>query len=247
VAKPLKFYQTLNQAPRSPQHGKHRRARPSVHGRTFIGADHSARGSDEDRTVTISWSSLGTVTWDTTVAVEPVKPKPPAIPYAGIRTGEIIGHRLWWVIADAIHGLSLSSIAHRRRWLPDETISGNTDEPAHTYCFPPIWGGVYAFASLDSLRKEVDAVAAGWVKYKIAIANGYFPMIWEWNPFHEALAFVSGTVKMWGDVVEHETGYRAQFAKLHSLDAIYGDGDLDALRAKYGVNTLPANQKRTSA
>lgn len=53
------------------------------------------------------------------------------------------------------------------------------------------------------------------------------------HPACDASAFVSGTVRLWGDVVEHEFGYRAEFAKLHSLDKIYGDGDLAALRAKY--------------
>ena len=39
---------------------------------------------------------------------------------------------------------------------------------------------------------------------------------------------------MWGDIVEHETGYRAEYAKLVSLDEVYGNGcDLEKLRAKY--------------
>lgn len=31
-------------------------------------------------------------------------------------------------------------------------------------------------------------------------------------------AYVRGTVKLWGDIVEHEKGYRAQYAKIVSLD-----------------------------
>jgi hypothetical protein len=40
---------------------------------------------------------------------------------------------------------------------------------------------------------------------------------------------------MWGDVVEHETGWRSQFAKLNTIEKIFGAGDINALRAKYQV------------
>jgi hypothetical protein len=213
MSKPLKFHQTLNQAPRSMKNGQHRRASAPAYGRPLDRADHGARGA-----VTFPSAFL---TWDIAKA-EP--PQPPTIPYAGIRTGEIIGHRLWWVI-----GSSICSLAHDRIWLPDETISADTNE---CICDGPIyriWGGTYAFASRERCENEARfllemrgfqwgvPVFAGWM---IAVDG-----------------FVAGTVKMWGDVVEHETGYRAQFAKLRSLDAVYGEGDLDALRNRYGVFT----------
>ncbi len=44
-----------------------------------------------------------------------------------------------------------------------------------------------------------------------------------------------GKVKIWGEVVEHERGYRSQFARIVSLD--YGDPELlEKFRAIYGVN-----------
>ncbi len=47
-----------------------------------------------------------------------------------------------------------------------------------------------------------------------------------------------GTVKIWGEIVEHEAGYRSQFGKIVSLD--YGDPDLlDKFRTIYRVNQVP--------
>ena len=48
--------------------------------------------------------------------------------------------------------------------------------------------------------------------------------------------FVLGTVQLWGEVIEHERGYRASFAKIKSLDAMFNPDpmiSLDKLRLKY--------------
>jgi hypothetical protein len=48
-----------------------------------------------------------------------------------------------------------------------------------------------------------------------------------------------GKVKIWGEIVEHQTGYRSQFGKIVSLD--YGDAELlDKFRKIYNVNQLGA-------
>jgi hypothetical protein len=48
-----------------------------------------------------------------------------------------------------------------------------------------------------------------------------------------------GSVKIWGEVVEHEAGYRSQFGKIVSLD--YGDPELlEKFRRIYRVNQVPA-------
>jgi hypothetical protein len=128
VSKPLKFHQTLNQAPRSHARGKHRRADTSSHRRPLDRTYPSPGGSDEDGSVSItyvSWNSTG-VSLDWGALRDAWKPKPPTLPYAGIRTGEIIGHRLWWVVP----GGDLCSLAHRRIWQPDETIYGDIEQLA---------------------------------------------------------------------------------------------------------------------
>ncbi len=47
-----------------------------------------------------------------------------------------------------------------------------------------------------------------------------------------------GKVKIWGEIVEHEEGYRSEFGKIVSLD--YGDPDLlEKFRDIYRVNQVP--------
>src|SRR6185312_14878243 len=56
-------------------------------------------------------------------------------------------------------------------------------------------------------------------------------------------AMVTGTVFLWGDVVEHERGFRAEFARVRSLDWLYPDETmmgsepkwLEHFRSLYGV------------
>src|SRR2546428_5580219 len=46
-----------------------------------------------------------------------------------------------------------------------------------------------------------------------------------------------GKVKIWGEIAEHEAGYRSQFGKIVSLD--YGDPQLlDKFRKVYRVNQV---------
>ena len=54
-----------------------------------------------------------------------------------------------------------------------------------------------------------------------------------------------GKVKIWGEVVEHELGYRSQFGKIVSLD--YGDPELlEKFRKIYRVNQVPACEPSAS-
>jgi hypothetical protein len=47
-----------------------------------------------------------------------------------------------------------------------------------------------------------------------------------------------GKVKIWGEIVEHQWGYRSEFGKIVSLD--YGDsGLLEKFRRIYRVNQVP--------
>jgi hypothetical protein len=50
-----------------------------------------------------------------------------------------------------------------------------------------------------------------------------------------------GKIKIWGEIVEHEAGYRSEFGRIVSLD--YGDSELlDKFRKIYRVNQLPASR-----
>ena len=52
-----------------------------------------------------------------------------------------------------------------------------------------------------------------------------------------------GSVRIWGEVIEHAAGYRAEFARVVSIDGVYPqDNDLlAALRGKYRVGTAITN------
>jgi len=52
-----------------------------------------------------------------------------------------------------------------------------------------------------------------------------------------AVGAVVGTVELWGDVIEHELGYRAEYAAIVSLELGFnvGSGMLDRLRVAYGL------------
>ena len=44
-----------------------------------------------------------------------------------------------------------------------------------------------------------------------------------------------GTIELWGEIVEHEIGYRAEYAQIKSIDFVRGGANLDELRKLYGV------------
>lgn len=78
------------------------------------------------------------------------------------------------------------------------------------------------------------------------------PGIYAWKESRHALKhmldtptagiMVCGSVELWGDIIEHQTGYRASFAKPKTLDWLHGmkhkEGQtlLEHLRQKYGIS-----------
>jgi hypothetical protein len=90
-------------------------------------------------------------------------------------------------------------------WLPHFPVQGDP----HTH-----GSGIHAFKTLDEAHCYADK-ARHWI----------FP---GWN-------VVVGRAALWGDVVEHEHGYRAEFGAVHSLLAVlHGNVDIASLRADYG-------------
>lgn len=189
------------------RHGSHRRADPSAHNHstdragTRAGTHNAATGAGTPE----SGAS--------------------AIPSAGIRAGEIIGHRLWWAV-EQDHKLWLRSLAHPLLWVPGEPVKGNTREivriaavitsrPEGTFMsMRDIWGGVYSYPTSGLLSREI--------------------LYWSQWGDQIGKALICGTVKLWGEVVEHNEGYRAEYAKVHSLRAVvWGAVDLEVLRARY--------------
>ena len=58
---------------------------------------------------------------------------------------------------------------------------------------------------------------------------------------------VIGTIALWGEVIEHEMGYRAEFGQVASLDEIINGDEalLVALRKTYLENATGPNDDRT--
>lgn len=221
MPKPQPWYASLNQPPRSPKDGRNRKPSPSIHrrapDRTHTGVDPNDAA---DAFTYASWSTRTILPFD--------EPKPPAIPYAGIRAGELIGHRMWFVL----EGHRLCSLAHRFIWEPNAVIEGDVDKPVEDYPFnliAPRFGGVYSYFTAAQVQIELRSDDGYGVQFPAPCVMGFLmtPII-----IH---GIAWGTIKCWGEVIEHEHGYRAQYAKLASLDGAIGCVDLPALRSKYHV------------
>lgn len=226
---------------RSHTHGQHRRTSPKTHRNPSDGASTGAGGTFTRVALpSAAWRALNTPAFPLSKQVPstiayggggkgvtlvdyakalgyhhlfdtPPDPSPPTLPYAGIRTGEIIGHRLWWVLPDG-----LCSLTHRFRWEPGATVEGDLEKVVWSRAFqPPIYGGVYAYAN-----HSVELIIESEELYHALTRRVVFT---EKSPGVSAIGLVRGTVKLWGEVVEHETGWRAQFAKLASIREWWGD------------------------
>ena len=63
----------------------------------------------------------------------------------------------------------------------------------------------------------------------------------NYAPLRGDAVAVTGVADLWGDVYEHEAGYRAQFAAIVAIDdAPNGEYDAVALRKLYGLDKKPA-------
>lgn len=147
------------------------------------------------------------------------KPDRP-IENAGIRTGEIVALR-GWRICD---GRLFSIHRYECEWLPDRPMTGDVRQEY----------GVHAFKVRDDLLTYIGErhllESMGWIAARFDYD--------QYGPRRDP--FVIGTVALWGEVIEHERGYRAEFAKIQSLDEVVcAQGDapalLAALRDRFGL------------
>lgn len=134
----------------------------------------------------------------------------------GIRVGEILGWRWWY-----IDGL-LKSPFMDCTWFPDEPMEGDV-----TAGF-----GVYVMKDRELAASQADASL--WFS-----SDG----LWRWNNWRRRLQSphaTYGSVRIWGEVMEHATGYRAQYARVVSIEGVYPANDelLAILRAKYGIENF---------
>lgn len=215
--KPQPWYTAPNLPSWSPKHGRNRQSPAPSHSNPPDRADPPI-----DPLRTIPFTPIpGAVTYISHLAL--TNPSPPAIPYAGIRTGELIGHRMWLVLANH----TLCSLAHHFIWSPGATITGDVDARVGGPLWYPIFGGTYAYKDPILVHREL---------HDILKDSQPFPLAAQLSTQYLIIHGIAwGTVKLWGEVVEHERGYRGQFAKLTSIDGCVGTPDLITLRRKYHV------------
>lgn len=225
MTKPQPWYAAFNQPPRSAKkHGRNWKPSSQAHGNPVDRADPAVDSGADDASSIWTWHTGSVFPYP-----EPHCPEP--IPYAGVRAGEIIGHRMWLVLDEG-----LCSLVHHFIWEPGATIEGKVDEIIEHNMWnfiKPIYGGVYSFDSYERLIAKEGP----------SIKTAVFPFPWlpdgfgvlDFSRAFMVRGLVIGTVKCWGEVIEHEEGWRAQYAKLHSINHIVGHADINALRERYKV------------
>lgn len=112
-----------------------------------------------------------------------------------------------------LRGNYLGSYSRDIVWAPEEAMKGNPKDYDDV--------GVWAFKDKHrAIRKMMDDAYLG------SGRNNVF-----------------GSIEMWGNIIEHEEGYRAEFARIKSIDDIHGFSDedkgkeklLQSLRKRYKV------------
>lgn len=139
-----------------------------------------------------------------------------------MKVGEILAYRCWKLI-----GNQLRSVYMHDDWNPGQIMIGRGIDD---------WSerGIHAWKDLNS-KKFND-----YVRGYLSVENDPWRISCERS--HSTI-IVTGTVLLWGDVVEHEHGYRAEYAKINSIDWLYPDASLmgreretlASLRRLYGV------------
>ena len=131
--------------------------------------------------------------------------------HEGIRVGEIIAYRAWRVLINP-EGWFRRSSDNRLHSVYMRDYVWHPDEPASGDVQTH---GIYSFRDVIRSNDQYGYTS---------VTDG--PLLF-------------GKVKIWGDVVEHEAGYRSEFGKIVSLD--YGDPELlDKFRKIYRVNHVDA-------
>jgi hypothetical protein len=149
---------------------------------------------------------------------------PNATPHAGIRAGEIIGWRAWVVNEE----YNLGSLTADCEWLPGATIVG--DPTAFVNVHTGLMAGIYSIKDVDhALVIYLSMIQHGHFPYRrvkkrktqaaelIAIAKDLLGVKVSLE-IYNVIGVALGSIKMWGEVHEHELGWRAEFAKVNSID-----------------------------
>jgi len=110
--------------------------------------------------------------------------------HAGTTFGEIIGWRIWGLAQGC-----LTSYSADYAWLPRHPTEGDVSD--HGY------GGIWAFKDANrAFKKALESVGQ------------------QCGQSWAVEGWVTGSVWMYGEVVEHQIGYRSQYATVRSIEAV---------------------------
>lgn len=198
------------------------------------GDDGDRQANTQDNSGSSQASGGGTGTYVTvTFPLTVTDPGPFPPPHEGIRAGEIVAWRGWIVREEgyalrspAIYNydsnevvaytpprllpLRLTSLVAAVDWEPGVPMEGDIN--GKTSDSLPIRTGVFALkdgASLHDYMRSYEFHGPG-------------------DPI-----YALGTVELWGEVDEHADGYRASFAAIRSIDALFGRYFTDSVSAFY--------------
>lgn len=154
----------------------------------------------------------------------------PALKREGVVAGEIVGYRCWKILK----GL-LRSVYQKDTWLPGQVLEGRELGD---------WDSRGIHAWKDKGSKQYHDYIRGYLNQE---DDPYTRFVGTRESTLRP-AMVTGTVFLWGDVVEHERGWRAEFARVRSLDWLYPDETmmgreqeaLEDLRARYALSSKEA-------
>lgn len=155
----------------------------------------------------------------------------PALKREGVVAGEIVGYRCWKIQK----GL-LRSVYQKDVWLPGRVLEGRELGD---------WDSRGIHAWKDKGSKQYHDYIRGYLNQEQDRRSLYIYPSGDMPEVVLRPAMVTGTVFLWGDVVEHERGWRAEYARVRSLDWLYPDETmmgreqeaLEALRTTYAVSS----------
>ena len=146
----------------------------------------------------------------------------------------VIGHRVWRYRLGPPLVLLSFCLGDSRTWPHDEALESDKEPNMDGVGFNRTAHGVHAFKTLDDLRRQFNDLP-DLLRYRA---------IYEGAPDDLLAArydgVVRGTVALWGTCIDHERGYRAQYARPASFDEAHGeraDEAIDRLRRLFGVQS----------
>lgn len=161
---------------------------------------------------------------------------PPPLIETEFVAGEIIGYRMWRMVGVTYGGPRLLACFNDVTWQPGVMKMEDARKAGSFLNFagsiirehPP---GIYAWKSPARAKAEFDNGLFERPLFSRAKAVAGYSL----DGGEVRVATALGSVRLWGEVFEHTHGYRAEYARVNSLDAIWPADDalLADLRKAY--------------